>query len=210
MTTMLRVGKFKGPPKAGGGVVLSPRSLPLDPPLYKSLTNIGLNVTRNLWIWHWCVKPVSCQLLRLAGHVIVLVLSIYICEYVIAGVDNSDIKAKWIKSSCNHVMDVHEHDLIILLLCMVLFISYISNRCLCVEGFISPGHTLRCCTPAMVCSKGTAMPKNRMRCAVIKSSTCSIFCYWVWNISAIYYPIVKRISVLWWGSNTLSCPKIVS
>ena len=37
-----------------------------------------------------------------------------------------------------------------------------------------PGHTLRCCAFAMVCSKGDAMPKNRMRCAAIESSTCLI------------------------------------
>ena len=40
---------------------------------------------------------------------------------------------------------------------------------------ISLGHTLRCCTPAMVGSKRAAMPKNRMRCAAIESSTCFIF-----------------------------------
>ena len=40
----------------------------------------------------------------------------------------------------------------------------------------SPGHTLRCCTPAMGRSEGAAMPQNRVRCAAIKSSTCSIFC----------------------------------
>ena len=36
----------------------------------------------------------------------------------------------------------------------------------------SPGHTLRCSTPAMVGSKRAAVPKNRMRCAAIESSTC--------------------------------------
>ena len=58
-----------------------------------------------------------------------------------------------------------------------------------------PGPHATMYTPAMVCSKGAAMPQNRMRCAAIKSSTCSIFCYGFWNISAIYYPIFKRFSV---------------
>ena len=58
----------------------------------------------------------------------------------------------------------------------------------------SPGHTLRCCTPAMVFSKRAAMPKNRMRCAAMESSTCSIFSIKFWNISAICYPIFKRVS----------------
>ena len=55
---------------------------------------------------------------------------------------------------------------------------------------ISPGHMLRCCTPAMVGSKRAAMPKIRMRCAAIESSTCLIFWYRFWNISAIYFPPV--------------------
>ena len=46
----------------------------------------------------------------------------------------------------------------------------------------------------MVCKKGAAMPQNRMRCAAIKSSTCTIVCYRFWNISAIYYPSFKRVS----------------
>ena len=33
----------------------------------------------------------------------------------------------------------------------------------------SPGHTLRCCTPAMGRSEGAAMPQNRVRCAAIES-----------------------------------------
>ena len=59
---------------------------------------------------------------------------------------------------------------------------------------ISPGHTLQCYTPAMVCSKRAAMPKNRMRCAAIESSTCSIFLSQFWNISAIYYAIYMRFT----------------
>ena len=57
---------------------------------------------------------------------------------------------------------------------------------------ISPGQTMRCCTPAMVRPKGTAMSQNRMRCAAIERQTCSIFWYRFWNISAIYHPIFKR------------------
>ena len=33
----------------------------------------------------------------------------------------------------------------------------------------SPGHTLRCCAPAMGRSEGAAMPQNRVRCAAIES-----------------------------------------
>ena len=57
--------------------------------------------------------------------------------------------------------------------------------------YYSPGHTLRCYTPTMVSSKGAAMPQNFMRCAAIKSSTCSIICSRFWNTSAIYSPIFK-------------------
>ena len=55
---------------------------------------------------------------------------------------------------------------------------------------LSPGHTLQCCTPAMVCSKHPATSQNRMRCAVIESSTCSIFCSWFWKywLFVIWFP----------------------
>ena len=33
---------------------------------------------------------------------------------------------------------------------------------------ISPGHTMRCCIPAMVRPKGTAMSQNCVRCAAIE------------------------------------------
>ena len=39
----------------------------------------------------------------------------------------------------------------------------------------SPGQTLRCYTPAMVCSKRAAMPENRMRCAAMESSMLNMF-----------------------------------
>ena len=40
--------------------------------------------------------------------------------------------------------------------------------CFCKYGPVdSPGHTLQCYTPAMVCSKGAVMPENRMRCAAM-------------------------------------------
>ena len=58
----------------------------------------------------------------------------------------------------------------------------------------SPGHMLRYCTPAMVCSKWAAMLQIRMRCAAIESSTCSIFCPRCGDISAIHGPIFKRFS----------------
>ena len=60
----------------------------------------------------------------------------------------------------------------------------------------SPGHMLRCCTPAMMCSKRAAMPKNHMRCAAIESSICLKFRSRFLNISAIYYPIFKWFSAL--------------
>ena len=64
------------------------------------------------------------------------------------------------------------------------------HPCLCKPGFfISPGHMLRCSTPAMVGSKRPAMPQNHMRCAAMHSPT-------FWNISAIYYPFFKsKLSV---------------
>ena len=41
----------------------------------------------------------------------------------------------------------------------------------------SPGHTMRCCTPAMMCPKGTAMSQNRVRRAAIERQTCLPFIF---------------------------------
>ena len=38
-----------------------------------------------------------------------------------------------------------------------------------IMGDYTPGHTLRCCAPAMGRSERAAMPQNRVRCAAIES-----------------------------------------
>ena len=47
---------------------------------------------------------------------------------------------------------------------MLLFVAALATYVV-----ISPGHTMRCFTPAMVCSKGTAMSHIPMRCAAMES-----------------------------------------
>ena len=52
---------------------------------------------------------------------------------------------------------------------MLLITMFPKAFILSIYAIYSPGHTLRCCTPAMAYSKDAAMPKNRMCYAAIEN-----------------------------------------